>query len=1174
MLSEEDLKLKKEEDAKKKEEEEEATRKNGEYGKKFVKDVILNAESQLSRSEALSEIVSALNDVYFFDDDDYKNVEELFYFVLSNEIVPVDVCNTIHDQSGKHFTEHYDIVSPEQTILYESMDNLRSKLPKVMACSPKPARGGSKDREHILSRIFKNHPYYVRDAEGGKDKKMKYIKSLTPEEYERMVFNFSWLDATWFDNSDYKHYLQPTERRLCKDLSGRKNRLKEKMERSLRENVPRKNTAAKMNKWCPQSLHYFIVPKKDAKKMANYMKMGSNTLKTIVNRDEFWSDFDYEFGENVKSVKTTIGGRCFDGSRLTNFVVNLKGDKMSTREKIDYIRSASHRGMISVVKSVKAIPVEIRERYNVFSSFFRPHETNSNVSDRYDSAELVRQSYRLERLCTFLKCEKTLYLLVKKKIEKNGSFFEEDEDALTSLAILAFTLISDVDALHFLEMEISAFFAVPERIDALRKIVYKTMRRIERGADSKDARFVERVLTMLKIPDYKALFSYEKDNKKTIEEYGVTFYAMGERLSRGTACHYPDAVCTRVANWSQRKWYHFCPLNNAYTLWVVRKDVMCLLHATDTMRNVGEELMFENLTKHWTYASNKHTMLDKMRKWCSSFGMLNWISSDKNMYRQSGDMLSPDHPDFDDMFDILNDVMASVSDNRGLFEELIKYSYANPYKPSLLRGISSFLRLKKHHIIDRSVVRCIRAYLAGDDATVMCWLKEKALRYLPSHLILPLIVDLNLQMRRSPAERSKNVSKNMEMVLDTLDQVRTISDRLAQYVEVKPGVEYKAFVETYSEQHPQRIEKRGLKRKIECSIYENRKGQEVMEPSDDETVVLNDLFKKNIDSNRNSFDAFVRGDEGARTSVPTVVGSGGKIVKKIKKTISNANEEKENTDIYRKSNTLILKRFLELPEMSDDFMKSSAKISTECYIKTPESAYSALYDVKRFLGSEENTLHQMLRSLAKLERNGVQTSLQYPGELDSEFGSETENYNIYEKSGFLRAILAKAGVDCECDVSIGKGTGSDVIYYSQPCQDGRCSCLKSNNRSYKPFTKSLVLDLTFLFGKIWDIYIDGDARSREESSSNVPKKKRQTETYMRAKRMREELNRHKIASFFDKCKHILTDHGCIMDMLQIVKEDEHRRNFPSPFYFDEPFRSSYTLGKCAIKIFIFVDICI
>jgi hypothetical protein len=697
-----------------------------------------------------------------------------------------------------------------------------------------------------------------------------------------------------------------------------------------------------------------------------------------------------------------------------------------------------------------------------------------------------------------------------------------------------------------------AFFQVSERQNTLRKVVYQTLRRVEKYAESVDVRLVERVLKMFDIPDYKTSFAYEKQYKKAIENHGVTFYAMGERLSKGTSCHYPDAVCTRIANWSQRKWYHFCPLNNEYTLWAVRKDVMCLLHATDTMRNMGEELMFENLTKHWTYASNKHIMLDKMRKWCSAFGVLNWISSDRNMHRQSGDMLSPDHPDFDDMFDILNDVMSSVSDNRGLFEELIKYSYANPYKPSLLRGFSSFLRLKKHHIIDRSVVRCIRAYLTGDDATVMCWLKERALRYLPSHLMIPLIADLNLQMRKTPSERSENVTKNMEMVLDTLDQVRTISDRLVQYVEIKPGVEYKAFVETYSEQHSQKIEKRGLKRKIECSIYENNKGQEVMEPTNDETFILNDTSVKTYTKYASYVNNHMqRGGEG----IATVVSSGGKIVKKIK----TKDSAKEANDAQKTTTTtpLLVKRFLELPEMSDDFMRSSAKISTECYIKTPESAYNTLYDVKRFLGSEEHTLHQMLRSLAKLERVGIQTSLDYPytaADDHSEFESEKELYNIYEKSGFLRAILAKVTAKCNmhCTNEGGQRLFSDLGDYPGSCHSKGCACLKNSNRSCKPLTESLILDLTSLFGKIWDIYIDGDGRSREDLPI-IPKKK-QTETYKRAKTMRDELNRYKIACFFEKCKYILTDYGCIMDMLQIIKEDEHKRNCPTSFYFNETSR--------------------
>jgi len=1092
--------------------------------------IAMDNRVQMSRKEALFAMVESLNDTN--NRSHARMMDDALYYTFSNEIIPIDLCieADARDAKKKHFPEHYDLQMPDHMLIREQIDSLNSKNRRVLL-----EIANDDGDVSIFKNIFKMSDVSERCENDDCGEYPRYFGDTTED------FEYDWVDCERWGNVDVllkretnNDIVSRSDKRIFKSAQylnadanstgNAKNDAIREAGRNMKKNgtteyVPNRTS---MDDWCPQSLFYFVISKNNMEDLEHFMRSGRNTLKSITKDESFWNTFDVEFKNNVDDTKTSILGRCIDAGRISNAVANSSTTPLF---KFEYFRKQADLDITRFVGYKNSNISEISERYRLFYESIYG-ECHKNAS------EMMRHVYRLRRLCHVLNapCEMASVLasVVRSKYQQRNADHDDRFECIADvvenkrtfdISIAMLTIVSDIRLIQHLEcdaMITDEYFKI-DVITYLKQVVCDVLTVLCKTKNPINETILKYICKQFGISQNRA--TVDENYANIAEKYGVIVYNDGERVSK-SGCYYIDSRYTSASRHSRSQWYKFFPLDDDRAIWIVRKDVMCLLHATNTLKTLNNsDVVFENITKHWSKPSNKHSILDRMRKWCSMCAVLNWIS-DKRSNQYIGDIIPPDHPDFDDMFDILNDIIQYSSNSNGLMEELIKYAYANPYKPSLLRGLSSFLRIKKHHVVDRSIIRCIRAYLIGDDATVLLWLKEKAIRYLPKHMIIPLLVELNDKLKEPCSERSKNVTPHMFTVLETLDQVKTISDRLVQYVDLRPGVEYSAFVES---QGGTTTGKRGIKRKIECFIYDD-----FAEPCDDETRCADNFNELRTDSNA--------------SAVVTTIGSSGKIVKKRKtkkkNSVRRTNVGELAEGVGDSTDTFKNIRKLELPEMSDDFIRSSAKISTECYIKSPSKKLELYDDVKEYLGCENGKLQELLRKMARLEKNGIEHPLSSsPMSFDDE-----SDYNICEKDGFIDALIS-------CIAS--PENNSDVFtngskYYIKRCNIASCGCSGMAKKSYDMSNTVKISELRKVFENIWDTYIDGDCRTNrsfESNGSRMAELYKHNNTTARAYNMRESSFKYTICRFIEKCKHVFLDYGCVSNMLSIINDDERHRRF-------------------------------
>lgn len=213
-------------------------------------------------------------------------------------------------------------------------------------------------------------------------------------------------------------------------------------------------------------------------------------------------------------------------------------------------------------------------------------------------------------------------------------------------------------------------------------------------------------------------------------------------------------------------WFSVCPVQYGQKcILAIRKDIFLGMKSTWMCHHDTNVPIYGQLLKHWNMSSS-YKLVNKIRKFNVLRKVLNWLYSpdeNKNIHF----MLSPDHADFEDIYEMLFGILRMWNTDLETFKNAMTYSYENTERPSLLKSVVSMLLIKKKHVVEKNVVVALYNWLNGlsmeeytDDVPENKASTKKSLPHL-SHILYTLKQSTTL------ADREESLSNLTEGISPT-----------------------------------------------------------------------------------------------------------------------------------------------------------------------------------------------------------------------------------------------------------------------------------------------------------------------------------------------------------------------------------------------------------------------
>lgn len=804
--------------------------------------------------------------------------------------------------------------------------------------------------------------------------------------------------------------------------------------------------------WCPSSLHYFLIDASHCDALRESVASGRSTMIASVDKASFWRKFNQEFRNRVESVK-----QLYDRSFMDNngYVKSIVYSDVLVTEKLDTIANLTFQKSITCFDSRAIESYEYEARIKSVRDYLKKNDID-------DVHTLVVQIY-----------DDFSYLgdpEVDRIAKKWAAVFERGGDHR----------MDDIDCLEYLSLA----FVNERRLNDL-----KMQTTIYDPKYHRDV--VRRCLVSAKrnggyFFDVSNVGGGVRDGTKRIQ--WLTLYGCGYRISQKQAPirlkRLEDRATKEKFDINAFDWATVCRISKDKALFIVRKDVWTLWHSSWLKYDLGKTLSFESFTKHWGYETEASTILDKLRKWNVIKAFAGWLIR-ISPSAIVNDILPPDHPDFDKMCEVMIEMISKVSSSKGLIEELVKYSLHNPHSASLMRGFSAFITLKKHHVIDRTVVRCVKAFYDGDDTTVRKWLRRKAFYYVPKHLLAPLLKDCEESLsKKTVEERRSGLDEQALHVLTTLSSVETINDQLSKMIEPKPN-------EAYSRQFARDVEKinvgyRSNKRKKQVTFdKEANKSHEYeyLAQTDSEDVVpVEEIIERHPDGR------IVAG----KRSVAD------KLIKKRK--ISNAR------DAYAEDGVILI-------GFNDTRTDRNAcrqdTISTSCYVKSSFATFRS--------GPGDGWLGNLKNDYFCANNQKEFKALEKACPTDCELGITTDVETMFRNAfeRFLTVKVTSNTLEAKGYKEEEEGDACEYGYTTEKCPRPSCRCGKIRKRLMSKLGDKDVSDVACLYDALMRYNINDGRWSEKRTLESV---------------------RTKVFLFLQKCQYLLSDLGCLNDMISNQKK--------------------------------------
>jgi len=168
--------------------------------------------------------------------------------------------------------------------------------------------------------------------------------------------------------------------------------------------------------------------------------------------------------------------------------------------------------------------------------------------------------------------------------------------------------------------------------------------------------------------------------------------------------------CRNVEKTRFDDWFSVAPIGANRCVLAIRKDIFLCMKSNWICHYYSNIPIYDQLLKHWNLKSC-YGLVDRTRKFNVLRKLLIWL--EKNANKNVHFMLSPDHADFEEVYNVLFAILDMWNTNLDDFKRELIYSYANPTRPSILKSIVSLLLIKKKHVVDKGVITKLHDWLAG-----------------------------------------------------------------------------------------------------------------------------------------------------------------------------------------------------------------------------------------------------------------------------------------------------------------------------------------------------------------------------------------------------------------------------------------------------------------------------